>query len=80
MIFMVLVGGLGRLEGAILGAVLFFVIETCFGSYGVWYLAGLVAPTVLFTLFLPKGPWGWISRRIPGVAILTGYLTHKKAH
>lgn len=34
MLFMVLVGGLGRVEGAIIGAILFFLIETYFGAYG----------------------------------------------
>ena len=32
MIFMVLVGGIGRFEGAILGAIIFFLIETWFGG------------------------------------------------
>ena len=41
MIFMVLVGGLGTFEGAILGAVLFFLIEDTFGEAGVGYMAGL---------------------------------------
>ena len=43
MIFMVLVGGLGTFEGAILGAVIFFSIEAWFGAAGVWYLVGLGA-------------------------------------
>src|ERR1700677_58747 len=38
MIFMALVGGLGTFEGAILGAIIFFAIETWFGDMGVWYL------------------------------------------
>ena len=58
MIFMVLVGGIGTFEGAILGAVVFFLIETWFGGTGVWYLIGLGATAVLFSLFLPRGLWG----------------------
>ena len=38
MIFMVLVGGIGRFEGPILGAIIFFLIETWFSAAGVWYL------------------------------------------
>ena len=57
MIFMVLVGGIGRFEGAILGAVIFFLIETRFAATGVWYLIGLGAVAMLFSLFLPKGLW-----------------------
>ena len=74
MLFMVLVGGLGRIEGALIGAVLFFMIETFFGAYGAWYLVGLGAVAVVFALFLPRGLWGWISPYLPGEAIPTGYL------
>lgn len=63
MIFMVLVGGIGTFEGAILGAVLFFLIETWFGSLGVWYLVGLGGTALLFALLLPKGIWGAVERR-----------------
>ncbi len=63
MIFMVLVGGIGTFEGAILGAVIFFLIETWFGGTGVWYLVGLGVVAVLFSLLLPRGIWGEIERR-----------------
>ncbi len=58
MIFMVLVGGIGRFEGAILGAIIFFAIEAWFGASGVWYLIGLGLTALLFALFLPSGIWG----------------------
>ncbi|SMX45908.1 branched-chain amino acid ABC transporter permease [Actibacterium lipolyticum] len=77
MLFMVLVGGLGRIEGAIIGAVLFFLIETYFGAYGAWYLVGLGTAAVMFALLLPKGLWGWIGPRLPGEAIPTGYIVKK---
>lgn len=77
MLFMVLVGGLGRIEGAIIGAVLFFLIETYFGAFGAWYVIGLGLVAVLFALLLPKGLWGWIGPRLPGEAIPTGYLVEK---
>jgi branched-chain amino acid transport system permease protein len=64
MIFMVLVGGLGTFEGPILGAILFFAIETWFGATGVWYLVGLGGAALLFALFLPKGLWGWVDARL----------------
>jgi len=63
MIFMVLVGGLGTFEGPILGALIFFAIEAWFGAAGVWYLVGLGGAALLFSLFLPRGLWGWISQR-----------------
>jgi branched-chain amino acid transport system permease protein len=73
MIFMVLVGGIGKFEGAILGAVLFFIIETFFGSLGVWYLIGLGATAVVFSLYLPRGLWGEIERRFDLQLLPVGY-------
>ncbi len=63
MIFMVLVGGLGTLEGAIVGAVIFFALEATFGAAGVWYLVGLGATALVFALFLPRGLWGLVEAR-----------------
>lgn len=73
MIFMVLVGGIGKFEGAILGAVLFFLIETQFGNAGVWYLIGLGATAVVFSLYLPKGIWGEVERRFNVQLLPVGY-------
>ncbi len=69
MIFMVLVGGLGTFEGAILGAVIFFLIEAWFGGSGVWYLVGLGATALVFSLFVPRGIWGSLERRF-GLSLL----------
>lgn len=73
MIFMVLVGGIGRFEGAILGALLFFIVETWFAATGVWYLVGLGAVAMLCSLFLPKGLWGFIEQRLGIQLIPVGY-------
>lgn len=69
MLFMVLVGGIGTFEGPILGAVLFFTIETLFGGAGVLYLIGLGVVAVLFALFFPRGIWGSIEKRF-GIELL----------
>jgi len=73
MIFMVLVGGIGTFEGPIIGAVIFFLIETWFGSTGVWYLVGLGAVAVLFSLLLPKGLWGAVESRWSLQLLPVGY-------
>ena len=62
MIFMALVGGFGTFEGAILGAVVFFAIETWFGDMGVWYLVGLGATGARFRAAFPARPVG-LGRR-----------------
>ena len=73
MIFMVLVGGIGTFEGAILGALLFFIIETWFGGTGVWYLIGLGATALVFSLLLPRGLWGTLEERFGWRLLSVGY-------
>ncbi len=63
MIFMVLVGGIGTFEGAILGAIIFFIIETFFAALGVWYLIGLGGTAIVFSLAFPQGVWGAVIRK-----------------
>lgn len=63
MIFMVLVGGIGTFEGAILGAIVFFIIETFFAAFGVWYLIGLGTAAIVFSLVFPQGIWGTVVRK-----------------
>ena len=73
MIFMALVGGIGTFEGAIIGAIIFFLVENFLGSTGVWYLIFLGATALAFALFLPRGIWGTVERRF-GVNLLpVGY-------
>ncbi len=73
MVFMTLVGGLGTFEGPILGALIFFAIETLFGGSGVWYLVALGAAALLFSLFLPRGIWGTLSARTGLQLMPVGY-------
>lgn len=63
MIFMVLIGGIGTIEGPILGAIIYFVMDLYFSQLGLWYLVVLGLLAILVTLFLPKGIWGEISER-----------------
>jgi len=73
MLFMVLVGGIGTYEGPIIGALIFFTIETLFGAAGVFYLIGLGVVAVLFALLAPRGLWGVVEHRF-GVQLLpVGY-------
>lgn len=61
-IFMVVLGGIGTIEGPILGAVLFFVLQDRLADLGATYLIVLGVVAVLFTLYLPRGLWGLLSR------------------
>ena len=79
MIFMVLVGGIGRFEGPILGAIIFFLIELWLGAAGVWYLIVLGLSALLFSLFLPKGIWGYIEDRFHVLLLPVGYRLYTSA-
>jgi branched-chain amino acid transport system permease protein len=62
MIFIVVIGGLGTIEGPILGAVIFFVLQQQLSGYGTWYLIALGALAIAVVLFAPKGLWGVLTR------------------
>lgn len=79
MLFMVLVGGIGTFEGPILGAVLFFAIETFFGAAGVYYLVGLGLVAVVFALLVPKGIWGKVEGRFNLQLLPVGYRLRSRS-
>jgi branched-chain amino acid transport system permease protein len=62
-IFIVVIGGIGTIEGPIVGTLLFFVLREAFASYGTWYLIALGTIAVLVMLYAPQGLWGWVAAR-----------------
>jgi branched-chain amino acid transport system permease protein len=62
MIFMVVIGGVSTMEGPILGAVVFFVLQETLSQYGTTYLIILGVLAVAIVLTAPKGLWGRLSR------------------
>lgn len=62
-IFMVIIGGVGTIEGPLIGGILFFVLSKVFEDYGTWYLAGLGLLAVVVTIWFPKGVWGFVAER-----------------
>lgn len=75
MIFMVVIGGVGTLEGPILGAIVFWGLEQALANYGTLYLIGLGLIGMLFVLFVPRGVWGLVSRRGRIHLFPVGYTT-----
>ena len=61
-IFIVMVGGIGRLEGPIIGALLYFFATRLFGQYGASYMIFLGLLTVMIALFAPGGLWSLLSK------------------
>jgi branched-chain amino acid transport system permease protein len=63
MIFMVVIGGVGTLEGPIVGALVYFVLRQYLADLGSWYLLILRAVAVAVMLKMPFGIWGTIAAR-----------------
>ena len=63
MIFIVVVGGVGTLEGPIIGALIFWFLKQLLADFGPLYLLFLGAVGSVFVLFVRGGVWGLVSRR-----------------
>jgi branched-chain amino acid transport system permease protein len=57
-IFIVVIGGIGRIEGPIVGTMVFLALRHSLADFGAWYmiLLGSIAMSVM--LFAPQGLWG----------------------
>ncbi|MBV8417588.1 MAG: branched-chain amino acid ABC transporter permease [Verrucomicrobia bacterium] len=62
-IFIVVIGGIGRMEGPLLGALVFFLLREFFADWGPWYLMLLGLFAILITLTMPKGIAGLLADR-----------------
>jgi branched-chain amino acid transport system permease protein len=62
-IFIVVIGGIGTIEGPIVGVLVFYVLQTNLAHFGTWYLILLGAFAIVIMLFAPKGIWGYLSER-----------------
>lgn len=61
-IFVVVLGGLGTLEGPFLGVLVYFALREAFAGYGAWYFIGLGALAIAVMAAAPGGLWSLISR------------------
>lgn len=62
-IFMVVVGGIGRIEGPIIGALIFWALNKFLSDWGSWYLIGLGLLAIVATLYFKQGLWGYVHQR-----------------
>lgn len=61
-IFIVMIGGIGSLEGVLIGAVIYFFADRWFGEYGASYLIVLGLLTLFCALYFRGGLWGLLRR------------------
>ena len=62
-IFMTVIGGIGRVEGPLLGTVIFFVLRQLLADQGSVYLIILGVVAIVVMLRAPKGLWGFLADR-----------------
>ena len=67
-IFIVVIGGIGTIEGPIVGVLVFYCLQTNLAHFGTWYLILLGGFAIVVMLFAPRGIWGYVSERY-GVTI-----------
>jgi branched-chain amino acid transport system permease protein len=62
-IFIVVIGGIGRIEGPIIGTIVFFLMRQTLADLGSVYLLMLGAVAIGVMLWAPKGLWGVVAER-----------------
>ena len=62
-IFIVVIGGIGSIEGPFIGAAVFFGLRYLLADYGAWYMILLGAVAVIIMLLAPRGLWGLLADR-----------------
>ena len=68
-IFIVVIGGIGTIEGPIIGVILFFALREVAADWGTWYLMLMGAIAIAVMLLDKRGLWGWIHARF-GITLL----------
>ena len=72
-IFNVVIGGIGSIEGPIIGTIVFFVLREYLSDLGAWSLILLGIVSITIILVEPRGIWGIIRRLLPDDVIPTGH-------
>ena len=63
-IFITVIGGIGRIEGPIVGTIIFFLLRQALADLGSLYLLMMGAVAIIVMLWAPKGLWGMIAERL----------------
>ena len=73
MAFATIIGGLGTIEGPIIGTAVFIVLQQTLASYNAWYLIILGLVAIFVALFARRGLWGLVDERINVRLFPVGY-------
>ena len=72
-IFIVVIGGIGTIEGPIIGTLIFFALRETLADLGTVYLMVLGVVAILIMLRAPKGLWGLVRARFDLELFPLGY-------
>jgi branched-chain amino acid transport system permease protein len=70
MLFIVIIGGVGTIEGPIIGTAIYFLFRAWFAGTGNLYMMLLGAAAVATMILAPKGIWGVFQKRF-GIELLS---------
>ncbi len=62
-VFIVVIGGIGTIEGPIIGAIVLYLMQNYLASLGPWYLMMLGGLAIAIMLVSPGGLWGFVAQR-----------------
>jgi branched-chain amino acid transport system permease protein len=77
-IFIVVIGGIGTIEGPIVGTIIYFLLREFLSDLGSLYLMLLGALAIAIMLVAPKGIWGYIAERWNISLFPTGYRVEER--
>jgi branched-chain amino acid transport system permease protein len=77
-IFIVVIGGIGTIEGPMIGTIVYFLLREFLADLGSLYLMLLGALAIVIMLVAPKGIWGYIAARWNISLFPTGYRVEEK--
>ncbi len=72
-IFIVVIGGIGTIEGPILGTIIFFLLREYLSDLGSLYLMLLGGMAIIIMIVAPKGIWGYVRERFDLSLFPVGY-------
>jgi branched-chain amino acid transport system permease protein len=73
MAFATIIGGLGTIEGPIIGTAVYMVLQQTLASYNAWYLIILGLVAIGVALFARRGLWGLVDSRLSFRLFPVGY-------
>ncbi len=77
-IFIVVIGGIGTIEGPIIGTLLFFALRESLADLGTIYLMVLGVIAIVIMLKSPQGVWGYVRQRFDIQIFPFGYQLVKR--